>query len=415
LKKKVVNITLGKTATQAAENLIQLNRIFLDESLWRAPPLGTSDLVTAIWAAPLTVDTRQDGVVDGGETVPVSPLATTLLLATIEEKNRENLRLQQQIRALTREVEHWRGRRVPTGPSPQLAEAAEKWIAAYQGRDPDHMQTVAWEVRRFVRDFGPKTLVEEVQEGQIATWLRGITRRGGHGEKTSAPLSPGRRNAVRLIVLRFLEDSGGRVERKLVPAASAGEVRAKRGPVRWLERDQAEALAGALPEYWRDVWRVQVGLGLRPSELLALHRQNFSGDLAQLTLAPLGVLTLKTGSRAINVPEPVREILRRRFLAAPLAFPRLDGPGAGREPWTPAWFYRSYRRVLREAAARMPPPGIGIKLDARAGRRTCGSLLLRAGMPLEAVAAILGDDPNTIREHYARILAHEVDPSAAAI
>jgi hypothetical protein len=56
-----------------------------------------------------------------------------------------------------------------------------------------------------------------------------------------------------------------------------------------------------------------------------------------------------------------------------------------------------------------------VEVDCRTGRRTCGSLLLRAKKSIEQVASILGDRAETVREHYAKILSREVDPSAAAL
>jgi len=206
-------------------------------------------------------------------------------------------------------------------------------------------------------------------------------------------------------------------------------VRASRGPIRWLEREQAEALGETLDGYWSDVWRVQVGLGLRPTELITLKRSDFNGNYSECTLQELDGHTLKTGSRKLQVSERVREILKRRLNGNDLVFPQINNrkkKHAGKAWHSEHWFCRKYVRVLRAAVATMnetiaaclqpdDPLTIRIDVDARTGRRTSGSLLLRADWSIEAVAAFLGDDARTVKEHYAALLSEELNPEAAAV
>jgi integrase len=156
------------------------------------------------------------------------------------------------------------------------------------------------------------------------------------------------------------------------------------------------------------VFRIQVGLGLRPGELPTLKRADFADDQSTVTLSPLLHLTLKTGSRTIQVPEVLRPMIRSRLRKKGILFSQPDG-----NPWESRdAFNAAYRTELRAAAKSV---GIEMKIDSYIGRRTCGSILLRKGYSVESVAAILGISPSIVREHYAAILSHEVDPSPAAI
>jgi integrase len=284
-----------------------------------------------------------------------------------------------------------------------LGEARDRWVEKQQG-DKDYVQDVIYTVKRFVGHFGEGTLLTELQgrEEDLAAWLGGLRRADGK------PLGAGRRREVRRAVLRFLTESGLDLERKRVPRPSQTDVRNDRGPIRWLSRKQAETLARSLPQPYRDLFLVQVGLGLRPDELITLKRADFSDGLESVTLSPLGPLTLKEGSRVIKLPESVRGILRRRLRSGDVIFPAANG-----RPYNDARvFDRHFRAALTTAAkaARIP-----IKVDCRTGRRTCATLLLAAGVPVVALGKILGDDPSTVLEHYGAVLPESQDPSPAAL
>jgi hypothetical protein len=424
-----VRLVVGKTTGDADTCMAWLNSICVCPDYWLRPPVSVPPEIVRLW---------RGGV---AESVPLKPSVQQSLWQARAEfwqglAETQRRRAEDAERKLEAVLKH----KIRRGPSPTMLAAAQSWIAAYKGRDPDHMQTVRWEVLRFARDMGESSEVDTLYgaEQRIEAWLRGLsTRERAHAP--ARPLSAGRRNQIRSIVLRFLEDSGVALERRRVHAARANELRQARGPVRWLSREQAAAMAEALPHYWSDLFRVQVGLGLRPEELITLQRKNFAERGAVLTLETLRHLTLKTGTRTILVPPGVREIFERRLRRREIVF-----PGAGGRPWRSArWYAKLFSRALKNAArevetlarehlperearvyalprvdARIGRRTCGsllLRVDARIGRRTCGSLLLRAGKSTEEVAAILGDNPKTVREHYARILSGEVDLSAAEI
>lgn len=183
------------------------------------------------------------------------------------------------------------------------------------------------------------------------------------------------------------------------------EIRRDRGGIRWLEAKSADELHKHLPAPWADIFQIQCQIGLRPSEVPTLKRTDFAPDLHTLTLSPVPrtELTLKTGPRTIGIhryPE-VLPVFKKLLKATEhdLLFSN-DG-----EPWDLAYFMTQYRDALKTAAR---AARIKTNVDARIGRRTCASILLRTGKSVEQVAALLGDDPKTIREHYAAILPHEV-------
>ncbi len=421
LEKETWRWPLGSDPGVAEEILGKLNSIFLHPDRWRDPPATVGEAIRRRWLGEDRGVPWKDED-DAHLTSTEAEIRARTFQRLYEQETERANRAERIIRTIHKQ-------KVRTGPAPLLGEAKTEWLAHYTGRDPDHTKNVTCELDRFVLHFGAGRDVDTFvgAELEIERYLTGLD------------VGPGRRNQIRGMVLRLLEDSGAMIDRKAVPAAKTRAVKAARGPIRWLERAQAEALAKKLPAYWSELFRVHVALGLRPDELPTLHRDNFSRGCRDLTLAAREHLTLKNGSRKVNVPEKVRKIILRRLKHAPIVFPQIvyqagnaEGSGkfsAGRPRvegvhlWqTTQWFDRSYLRQLRAAKAAvnadetLPAAAkIHIELDARVARRTCGSLLLRAKLSIEEVAAILGDDPRTIRNHYARLISSEVDPSAAAI
>lgn len=409
-------LVVGRDSTSADTALGWLNRIFADASAWQSKP---DDVPEEFWL--LWTDGKSARVQRPFENDAVQEALIQQMQETIDARD---LR----IKELEKEIVFWKGKRTRSGPVAKLADAAADWLAKYKCKDKQHARNVRCEVNRFVKLSGGNSVDVDYfshHESRVTEYLNGLD------------VSPGRRNQIRDIVLRFLEDSGASFDRTKIARSSKKAVRISRGPIRWLEREQAEAVAWMMPEYWDDLWRTQVALGLRPSELITLCRANFSGDLSTVTLEELDEHTLKTGTRTLQVPLPIRDIVKRRSQLNDILFPQLNYRRTKFEgkPWhDEAWFYKKYRRTLRNAVADVnwmideflrdengalleagDELKIRILVDARTGRRTSGSLLLRAGASLEAVAAFLGDDIRTVKEHYAALLSEELDPKAAAV
>lgn len=398
LSKRTVRCSLGNSDAHAGAALGKLNTLFLNEEHWNNPPEGTPQCVLDAWGAGVSVD-GSGTVRRGDKKQAVDSAENAVLRAELDAANAEITRLEASVRQWQKTAEHWKGRRIRKGACPTLAEAKAAWLALFKGKDSKHTETVAGNLKAFVDRFKPETLIDDMagREREIAAWLAGLT------------VSPSRRQQIRIYALKLLEESGCTVDRNLVPSVGLDKIREARQPIRWLEKGQAEAVARALPPYWADLFRTQVGTGLRPDELLTLRRDNFTADYERLTLAPWKHLTLKRGPRTVQVPVTVRAILKRRLEAGDFAFP---DPKTGK-PWVkPSTYNRRFSRALEKAGT---AAGIQFKLDCRVGRRTCGSLLVRSGMSTEKIAAVLGNSPAMVREHYARILPSEVDPSAAAL
>lgn len=303
-----------------------------------------------------------------------------------------------------------------------LQDALTAWKKTLTG-DSDYVANQQGDAAMFVRKFGEKTMLTDVADKakQIDLWIRGIKRLGKKqedGKRIEKTIGASRRQEIRRVVLRFLRESGAEMDAKAIKRPSKKDVRNDRGAIRWLTRDQAQAVAGAIVNpYYADCFRVQLALGLRPDELLTLKKADFSelGGKMTLTLSPLGNLTLKEGSRSVIVPEHVRPILTRRMEGEKTILFDYVGRTVKKagQPWPDAKFFdRKYIKALRTGGK---AAGVPFELDCRVARRTCATLLLGAGVAPKAVADILGDNLQTVLEHYAAAIPGTNDPSKAAV
>lgn len=407
LLEKTIRINLGD-ATKAHSNLAKLNRIFMTPSFWRNPPSDCGTEIIAAWLGTRKqIQVRNGKPYRDGNSVSLSPIAAAATSIEVETLRNALHDAKENIRALQKELMLLKGKRF-AGPSATIGAAAETWKNNYHGRDPDHKKSVEYEIDRFVKEHDKDTLIDDFagKEREIEGWISQRTN-----PKTGKTLTHGRRRQIRNILLRFLEDSGLMVNRRAVKTPGRDD-----DSIDWLTKEQAQELAKHLPEYWQDVFRVQCNLGLRPDELPTLRKANFDDNFKLLTLAPFEHLTLKLGPRTIRVPESesIRAILRTRCEKNELLFPQ---PTTGAAWKNIRWFDESYRTQLKAAKAKMQEHQLpkDFQLDCRTGRRTCASLLLRNGVTAEAVAELLGDDPRTVRKHYARLLSHEIDTTPATI
>lgn len=304
-----------------------------------------------------------------------------------------------------------------------LADALTTWKETLTG-DNDYVKNQQGDAAMFVRKFGEKTLLTDVADKakDIDLWIRSIKKTVSKkdqeaGKKAEKTISASRRQEIRRVVLRFLRESGAELDAKSIKRPSKKDVRNDRGAIRWLTRDQAQAVASKLTDpYYADCFRIQLALGLRPDELLTLKKADFSelNKKLTVTLSPLGHLTLKEGSRSVIVPEHVRLTITRRLEDCAIVFPYIGKKvkKAG-QPWPDAKFFdRKYLKALRAAGKAADVP---FELDCRVARRTCATLLLSAGTAPKVVADILGDNLQTVIEHYGASIPGSNDPTVAAI
>lgn len=387
-----VRFDLGDDANWR-KNLEALNEIFLNEANWRTLPPGTPDLIRRQWMPKdNTVAAIGHGVRKGGKDQRVDHKRMTIILAENEGLRRRLDAANAQIEKLTTELEHYRGKPRATA-FLSLEAARKKFMAEYTGKDSEATANIGYSLSRFVAKFGENTAVRKMEgnEAEITAWLNGL-RSKNNPEKY---ISGSRRNNIRLYVLKMLALAGAVIDRKKIPVATKKEIKRTRGAIKYLPRDQAEKVAEKLQSPWKEMFQIQVSIGLRPDELLTLHRSNFNPDCSKLVLSPLGALTLKTGSRPIPIPKSIRPVIEWRLRTGGDVL--FTEPKTGK-PWRSArHFNRRFGHWLQKAA---DDSGLKVDMDCRIGRRTCASLLLQDNVSAEKIAALLGNTPGMILSHY---------------
>lgn len=399
----VVCVGLGD-AQEHARNLQALNRIWMTPDYWHNPPTDAEmpDRIRRAWLG-------------SGQAAKLKLPAKGKKLADVEKENarlrageilykREIERLLSVVEKKDRELEHWRGKKVRSGPYPTLGEAKAAFKTAYTGKDPNHTENVLWDLQRFVEKFKETTRADAMigREREISGWLHGL--KNGKG----APLSPSRRMQWLWYILRMLRESGVELDKSQIDRISRKKIKESRGKIKYLPKPDAEKLAAALPDYWRSAFKLQCTVGLRPEEIPTLHRDNFNGDLSELNLAPRAHLTLKTGPRRIPIPAEIRPMLEARLALNDILFPQKAKSKKSKHAkkrvdrlWDdPKMFDRQYVKALRAAA---DSEAVGIDknmIDARVGRRCCASWLLQDNIGADRIAALLGNTAQQIIDAY---------------
>jgi integrase len=150
-------------------------------------------------------------------------------------------------------------------------------------------------------------------------------------------------------------------------------------------------------------------VGCRPSEAIALERDNLSADLKQVTFTHAvvngvegrrRVKGLKTQEkRTIYTSQSVREVLREALSSSSrkIVFPGAKGGFIGDKP-----FRKSWETVLNELGIEYRKP--------YQMRHTFITLCLEAGHNVKDVAKAVGNSPEIIYRHYAENLSKFVIP-----
>ena len=171
-------------------------------------------------------------------------------------------------------------------------------------------------------------------------------------------------------------------------------------------------------------------MGWRPTEVALLQKVNVTKthiELMPVQEERLGTWHAKTGRRVVQIHSDVEAVVKRRMKQSKsrLLFPfvrkktergklhrrRTTAKGLLEEAWDPSVLSKQYVSKLRSAAKAAK---IKKKVDSRILRRTFGSLALRAGITVEALATVMGNRPAIIRKHYARLLPNEVSLNGIA-
>jgi integrase len=421
--KKTVCFSFGDDS-EVQDNLRDLNTILMDKELWRNPPAKTSARIRRTWLGPMgSIKLRGTEVFVHGKKIQEGP-GTARITAENEALKVRVEELMQIIDTQNRELEKLRGKKYGKGPPQTLKVACELWFNRWKGRkDSDNAASVEYNLAKFVKHFGENTNVDSLEgrEADIDQWLQNLkTKDRTLSDGTvikGKPIGASHLMQIRVYVLKMLTESNCIIDRKKIARVKKKDLKKSRGAIKWLTLTEAQKVASKLVAPYADAFKIQVAIGLRPDELLTLHRDNFNESFSKLALSPLGELTLKTGPRIVPIPEHLRPLLMWRAQQCEVLFPepkghvskrkrkrdpslpsRFRGPAEGGKPWRDSRMFNwRYREALRSAAK---AAGVKTEMDTRIGRRTCASILLQDNISAEKVAALLGNTPAMILEHY---------------
>lgn len=273
--------------------------------------------------------------------------------------------------------------------------------------------------------------IADIQASQISKFLEA---RASVGAPTM-PLT--RYSRLREKLARFVNWAAGqygyRSQMGDVYKIKATRRNRERGDIHWHDLTEVQAVLKTLPNsYWRALVGTLAFAGLQLAELVWLRREDLSWGpcLESATLRVTAVQDpdggrhyLKTGNRRRTVrvhPRLLAPLLRVHWGELPeggtVLFPvpssmrrrARKGTGGGDR-----WLEGTLSTVLRGHAGGVKRPAVAGLLprgmNAKSLRRTFGSLLIRSGKSEAEVAAAMGNTPEMVRAHYARILGCEVD------
>jgi len=341
--------------------------------------------------------------------------------------------------------------------SPPIAEALARFAEHIRTRTTaGNAGTLIQAARRFCASLPAEArTLADVAPDQVAAFLDARAGAGNPAKKKS------RRRAWYLAVSRLLNWAartwGYPSQMEAVPKTPKSEVLAERGDIHWHELADVEAAIAGIPARLRArksgdgspaaaetaYWQALVGMlgyaGLQLAELAWLRAADveLAGGRGRIWVTtvedPADVCVrhaVKSANRRRRVdlhPSRLLPLLKAYLAARPethYLFPMPEGFRRRRRAKTGGlserWRVDGLSRVLRGdpggkstshgRAPKKPTPGLlPAGMNAKSLRRTFGSLLLRSGKSTAEVAAAMGNTEEMVRQHYARILGHEVD------
>jgi hypothetical protein len=255
----------------------------------------------------------------------------------------------------------------------------------------------------------------------------------------------GRRRAWHLMIARFFSFLQERYAlpslMPAIPFPGKNDVERERGDIEWHTLKDVQKAMNSLPDaYWRALVGCLAYAGLQLAEVCWLRVQDLKLSKNRKR-ARLWVTTVEEdGERHAIKTENRRRGVDVHPALMPLLVKHLDEGRAGKKFLFPMrralkknpkenesaqrkrrglaldderWRVSSLSTVLRGhnggekrkvTAALLPK-----RMNAKSLRRTFGSLLLRAGKSTAQVAAAMGNSERVVQQHYARILAAEVN------
>jgi len=311
-----------------------------------------------------------------------------------------------------------------------MADAVTAFLDSGHGSDSHWQKDLKSYCNRFRDSVGKDKNIFDVMPSDVIDWLEDV---GGEWEGKTT------KNAAGAINQFMANQTRGQWNDFELMEWLRRNVKGSAKDYFWLEDAEADVLIetlGNFGEYWSDVATIQRACGFRPEELPLIQVKNVDLEGRSIFIEHIldntgkEIRTLKTARSTdkVNVPAFAMPALKRRVKAAGesiILLPRNAESGTGAHwpgysdfEWkNQMWpdpdtnsgkpFSHAYRTRLQDAAEAMGLP-TAERVVARTFRSTCGKELLLSGKSTEQVAAVLRDNPETVRKHYARLLAQDV-------
>ena len=281
-----------------------------------------------------------------------------------------------------------------------FAQVAETYLSLHPDWSEGTRKGQTYKLRRPLDVFGDKPIAG-IKTSQVRRFLADLHRDG------LAPTTIEQTRAILRVVFQTAVDDG------IIALNPVAAVKAIRDPRTSEEKDQrltdeqVAALTKHMPSAeWADLVTFILGTGLRGGEAAGLtwdrvdflheririDRQLESGNYGDPTFGPPKT---KNSKRWVPMRPGIADILnaqreRHPITTADLVWVTAEGAPMGRSNRGDAW---------RDAATGLDlPPGVR---GWHALRHTCGSRLLDAGIPVTAVAAMLGHTVDELLRTYA--------------
>lgn len=327
------------------------------------------------------------------------------------------------------------------GKAPPIEEAIAEYEKFMATSSPKHARDMVDRARAFQKTVPAGTKMSAISVQAVAAFISEQATRGDPQYKAT------RYNIWRARLGAFFNFSAKTwtypSQMTAVKRKDSQLVERERGDIAWHELAEVKAAVEQLPDgYWKALVSTLGFAGLQLAELIWLRASDVKlaadGGRAVLWVTtvedpedPLARHELKRANRRRQVdvhPVYLLPLIKAQLAAVPAGgflFPMPAEVRRSTRELTPGsrdrWRMETLSTRLRGHAGGTKrnrsgklqrPPQAGLLpagMNALSLRRTFGSLLLRSGKSVEQVAATMGNTPEVVRKHYARILGHEVD------
>jgi hypothetical protein len=459
--KQVKRSTKTTDGAQAAKLAIELSTILRNPNVWRKLPAETSEVVRAVWNGEVIDQTLVSAANEArprgwyGEFYRpdwIRAASHAALVKAANEMAEENTRLHEENAILSAKVNNLTallrkmGFEAAREYTPKLlTQACKDFLSDDKSRCGTNAgerkkRTLQSWLDRFTEAQPAGALVHEITAQHVIEHLAKL-HAGKLDGQTHKPTDETVREVAKWLNAMLEHQTGGSFRKLAVREWVRKHLYDDTGDAReapyWLDENDVQVLMVNLPQYWRDVACVQWNGGFRPEELAYIRRENVAllKDEIRVEITALkidGVLFWKPKTRQscgrVHVREEARRTLTRlcahnSFLLFPddhavhggitTRWKEVEKTQERLKLWRVANWTSQYRAALRVAARKA---GLDdTRVDSRTLRRSCGKrVLVEGGYNLELTAAVLRDKPETVRQHYARLLPEDVRQPQAA-